>query len=200
MDGRAWRVLIALGIIALALVGWVWWQGRAQPVAVVADHVASSAAAATGTDLDSDMDVVSGMDVVSSMGEVIVHVAGAVRRPGLVHLPAGSRVADALTAVGGATSPRAEGSVNLARLLVDGEQIQVLASGLIGGAQAGGKVLLNSASAKQLEELPGVGPVLASRIVEFRTEHGGFRSIDQLNEVSGIGDALLSRLRSHVQV
>ena len=130
----------------------------------------------------------------------MVHVVGEVRSPGLVHLVAGSRVADALQAAGGATSAKAEGSVNLARLVVDGEQIQVSASGLASGAGSGGKVSLNSATAQEFEALPGVGPVLAQRIIDYRTEHGSFASIDQLDDVSGIGTALMGQLRAHVQM
>jgi len=182
MNARVWRVLIALGVVCLALLSWVWWQGRAAPVAILPDHVSATPSASAGP------------------GEVFVHVAGAVKRPGLVHLPAGSRVVDAIKAVGGATSARAEGSVNLARVLVDGEQIQVASSGLSPGSSTGGKLSVNAASAQQLEDLPGVGPVLAQRIVDYRTEHGGFRSVDELKDVSGIGDALLGQLRPHVQM
>ncbi len=131
---------------------------------------------------------------------LVVHVIGAVRRPGLVHLIAGSRVADALKAAGGATSAKAEGSVNLARLVVDGEQIQVNASGTLANGSAGGKVSLNSATAQEFEALPGVGPVLAQRIVDFRTEHGPFHSVDELDGVSGIGTSLMGQLRTHVQM
>ncbi len=133
-------------------------------------------------------------------GSLVVHVIGAVRRPGLVHLNAGSRVADALRMAGGATSSKAEASVNLARLIVDGEQIVVNASGAQVSASSGGRVSLNSATAQEFESLPGVGPVLAQRIVDFRSEHGPFPSIDRLDDVSGIGAALMGQLRTHVQL
>lgn len=185
MDSRSWRALIVLATVAFLVVGWMWWQGRAQPVAVIADHLVTSSATAEPT---------------SSGSEVVVHVVGAVRKPGLVHLAAGSRVAEALRAAGGATSTKAEGSVNLARILVDGEQILVNAAGAVAGTASDGKVSLNSASAAQFEELPGVGPVLAQRILDYRSEHGAFRSIDELDDVSGIGTALMSQLRGHVQM
>ncbi len=131
---------------------------------------------------------------------LVVHVIGAVRHPGLVHVPMGSRVADALQMAGGATSSKAEASVNLARPVVDGEQIVVNASGAQAGASTGGRVSLNSASVQEFEALPGVGPVLAQRIVDFRSEHGPFPSIDRLDDVSGIGATLIGQLRTHVQL
>jgi competence protein ComEA len=122
-----------------------------------------------------------------------VHVAGAVKHPGLITLPAGSRVADALDKAGGAQAPRYLDTVNLARVLVDGEQI-VLGEPT-GSSTVGGKLSLNSATAAELEQLPGVGPVLAQRIVQWRGDHGPFRSVDDLNEVSGVGDSLMDQLR-----
>ncbi|MFM8155790.1 MAG: helix-hairpin-helix domain-containing protein [Actinomycetes bacterium] len=129
----------------------------------------------------------------AAAGTVVVHVAGAVRKPGLVTLPAGARVADAIDKAGGARSPRYLASVNLARLLVDGEQI-VLGESVGSGASAG-KLSLGTATATELEQLPGVGPVLAQRIVQWRTENGPFRGVDDLSEVSGVGDALMEQLR-----
>ena len=142
---------------------------------------------------------------------VVVHVAGDVRKPGLQRLPAGSRVADAIRAAGGVSNSKAENSVNLARLLVDGEQIMVgvgpqQASSdqqynrTQGSGSPSGKVSVNSASQQQLETLPGVGPSLAQRILEYRTANGAFHSIDELDEVSGIGPATLARLRPLIQL
>jgi competence protein ComEA len=133
-----------------------------------------------------------------------VHVAGEVRKPGLQHLPAGSRVADAIKAAGGVTKTQAEDSVNLARVLIDGEQI-VVGTGLSqinssGGSQGTGKVSLNSSNQQQLESLPGVGPSLAQRIMEYRSSHGGFRSVDELDDVAGIGSTTLNRLRPLVSM
>jgi competence protein ComEA len=136
--------------------------------------------------------------------EVVVHVAGLVRRPGLVRLPSGSRVADAVAAAGGVTRTRAADSVNLARVLVDGEQIVVgsgvAASGTGTAPATAGPTDLNTADATALELLPGIGPVLAGRIIAWRTANGPFRSIDELGEVSGIGDAILALLRPVVRV
>ncbi len=174
--------------LAFVVVGWMWWQGRAQVETVIVDQrVPSTGTASPGT-------------VKNGGSEVVVHVVGAVRTPGMYRLAAGGRVADALKAAGGAITPKAEGSVNLARVVVDGEQIQVLAAGAPASAGVGGKISLNSGTAQQFEELPGVGPVLAQRILDYRTEHGSFRSIDDLDEVSGIGVSLMGQLRAHVQM
>jgi competence protein ComEA len=144
---------------------------------------------------------------------VVVDVVGQVGRPGLVSLPAGSRVADAITAAGGATPEADVSLLNQARLVIDGEQIRVprpgeviaAAPGAAGGGAAGGAgggvgavVSLNSADLATLDGLPGVGPVLAQRILDWRSEHGRFTSVDELGEVSGIGDKLMSQLRPRV--
>ena len=146
----------------------------------------------------------------SSVGVVVVHVVGRVRHPGVRQLPIGSRVADAVEAAGGATGKADVSALNLARVLVDGEQVRVPAVGDpvapvtssgpagAGGAGAGGSagapVPLNTADVAALDTLPGVGPVLAQRILDWRTAHGRFTSIDELGEVSGIGEKLLAQL------
>ncbi len=151
----------------------------------------------------------------SPSGKVTVHVAGSVAEPGVVTLAAGSRVDDALEAAGGTKGDADLASINLARPLVDGEQVYVPEPGEAGGgaavpgggtvpgggaAPAGGKIDLNSADATTLETLPGVGPVLAQRIVDWRTEHGGFSSVDELGEVSGIGEKTFADLAPEVTV
>jgi len=172
---KSWRAFaVLLAVIALAA-GWLWWQGQPREITALPGPSASGSA------------------VPIAGGEVVVHVAGGVRHPGLVRLPAGSRVADAIDRAGGAKSPRLLDSVNLARVLVDGEQILLGASG--SAAASGGKPSLSSATATELEQLPGVGPVLAQRIVQWRTDHGPFRTVDDLNEVSGVGDALMEQIR-----
>jgi competence protein ComEA len=122
----------------------------------------------------------------------------------LTRPPLGSRVGDALRAAGGALPGVDLSSLNLARKLVDGEQVLVGVvppPGAVAGAPAGGGLVnLNSATAEQLESLPGVGPVLAQRIVDWRQTHGGFRSVEQLREVSGIGAAKYADLKSKVTV
>jgi competence protein ComEA len=135
---------------------------------------------------------------------VVVDVGGRVRRPGLVTLPLGSRVADALRAAGGALRQSDLLSLNLAAKVADG---QLLLVGVPGGTVAGtggessaGPVDLNSATADQLEALPGIGPVLAQHILDWRTAHGGFHSVDQLKDVSGIGDSTFADLAPLVSV
>ena len=194
LDRRSMRAVLTLVCAAGLIAGWMWWQGRPRAVAV-APTMTSAGTQVPGID-------VLGSSVVSS-GEVVVHVLGAVRKPGLLRLPAGARVDDAIKAAGGVKTPKALASVNLARALVDGEQIHVSNDGAPSGRQGPGTsagVGLNSASASEFEALPGVGPVLAQRIVDWRTTNGSFRSIDELGEVSGIGDSILEQLRPLVHV
>ena len=135
---------------------------------------------------------------------LVVHVVGAVRRAGLFRLRDGSRVADALARAGGPTRHADLAAVNLAAPLVDGEQVVVPRRGPGGSAAvtaapgAGAKVSLGSATVEQLDELPGVGPVTAQKIVDWRMTHGPFRSVDDLDDVPGIGPARIEQLRDLV--
>jgi competence protein ComEA len=135
-----------------------------------------------------------------------VHVAGAVRRPGLYRVPAGSRVAAAVARAGGASARGDLTAVNLAARIADGQQVIVPRAGAGGAAAAGGppsgaadagaiKPSLATATVEQLDTLEGIGPALAKRIVDYRTEHGGFRSVGQLKEVSGIGEKRFEALK-----
>ena len=195
------RALVILVTTCLAVTAWWWWSGRPREV------VAAPVVVATGVAIADSVDEQSAPSVRESPGasEVVVHVAGFVAKPGLVTLPAGARVADAIAAAGGVTRRRATDSVNLARVLVDGEQILVgaaatAAPGVAPSASGPPVVDLNTADGAAFEGLPGVGPVLAGRILEWRTANGPFRSVDELGEVSGIGDATLARLRPLVRV
>lgn len=155
-------------------------------------------------------------------GQVVIHVAGEVRQPGVIRLPEGARVADAIQAAGGATQDADTERLNLARPVGDGEQVRVPRQGedvsqWIGsgggeensaadrsagssgrGTDASGKVSLNRASAAELETLPGIGTALAGRIVDHRQANGPFTSIDQLTSVPGIGQAKVEALRDQV--
>lgn len=151
--------------------------------------------------------------------DVLVHVVGAVATPGVVRLQAGSRVTDAVEAAGGALPQADLAVVNLARQVGDGEQILVPTPGQVlpeppasapagaagvspsdPGSGEGGQIDLNSATAEELDALPGIGPVLASRIVEWREQNGRFSNVEELREVSGIGAKVMERLRDKVRI
>jgi competence protein ComEA len=142
---------------------------------------------------------------------IYVHVAGAVRRPGLMRVPAGSRVAVAVEQAGGPSRRADLSGVNLAAKLEDGQQIVVPVRGAVppAGVGAGGpstaetvggpKPSLGTATPEQLDEIDGIGPTLAERIIEYRTEHGGFRSVGELRDVEGIGEKRFEALREALQ-
>jgi competence protein ComEA len=127
-----------------------------------------------------------------SLAGVVVHVTGAVENPGVVTLEGGSRVADAVDAAGGLSADADQSAINLARIVRDGEQVDVPEIGEVGQ----GKVNLNRASPPELETLPGIGPVLAERIVADRESNGPFGSIEDLTRVSGIGEAVIVQIAS----
>jgi competence protein ComEA len=137
---------------------------------------------------------------------VVVDVAGDVRHPGLLRLPAGSRVQDAIVAAGGATRKAQLDAVNLAAPVADGEQIVVPGSGAGGAAAASSPagsspsapLDLSSATLEQLEALPGIGPVTAQKILDYRQQHGAFHSVSELEGVPGIGPAHLAQLKGWV--
>jgi competence protein ComEA len=150
-----------------------------------------------------------------SGGRLFVHVAGAVRRPGVYTLRAGARVADAVQRAGGPRRRADLSAVNLASRLEDGRQVLVPRRGPAGAGAAGGPtsvvpgaagtfpaapIDLNTATLEQLDTLDGVGPVTAQKILEYRQEHGGFGSVDELGQVPGIGDKRMAALRDHVRV
>ena len=215
----ATRALIVLVVAALGMSAYWVWSGRPRAVAQVPSIVATGITVAEPASVPavpaSAADIIPVVPADTSppdtqpppTSEVVVHVVGLVVSPGLVRLPLGSRVADAVAAAGGVTRRRAADSVNLARVLVDGEQVVVggatpispAATGAAASA-AGAPVDLNLATEVMLDGLPGVGPVLAGRIIAWRAANGSFRSIDELGEVSGIGDAILAQLRPLVRV
>jgi competence protein ComEA len=182
----AQRRLLAVGLVCVVslLLAWrhVGGHAAAAPlvVAPLAPHTARAAPAAH---------------------QLVVDVAGAVQRPGLYRFAQGARVADAIARAGGLTRRAERTAVNLAAPLADGEQVLVAARGSpasgAAGAPAGtaGPVSLNTATAEQLDTLPGVGPVTAQKIVDYRQEHGPFTSVDGLDAIPGIGPARLADLR-----
>ncbi len=142
---------------------------------------------------------------------LLVHVVGAVRKPGLYRLREGSRTADAIRRAGGAKPKAALELVNLASPIADGQQVVVPArgdsgptaaatGGVMGSAVAGQKIHLNSATLEQLDTLPGVGPVTAQKILAYRTEHGAFQAVEELDAVPGIGPARLEELKALVDL
>ena len=143
----------------------------------------------------------SAVDVATvTAAPIVVHVLGAVVVPGLYEVPTGARVVDAIAAAGGFTADADRGGVNLARVLIDAEQVLVPVVGAVVAESGGGLVNLNTADATVLQTLPRVGPALADRIIAWREANGGFRSVDDLLSVSGIGDKTFEGLRALVTV
>lgn len=145
---------------------------------------------------------------VVANASIVVDVEGAVRRPGLVRLPKTSRVADAVARAGGMTAKASRAGVNLAAPVSDGQQVLVpggaageggaSSSGGVGAGSAPGPVSLSSGTAEQLDTLPGIGPVTAQKIVDYRTQHGAFRSVAELDAIPGIGPARIAELQGLV--
>jgi competence protein ComEA len=134
--------------------------------------------------------------------DAVVHVAGAVERPGVYRLPAGSRVTDAIRRAGGFAHGAYRDAINLAARLSDGQQVVVQRPGTAAAAGAGkqtGPISVGSATVEQLDQVDGIGPVTAQKIIEYRDQHGGLSSIDQLDEVDGIGPATMQTLRGALQ-
>lgn len=187
--GRSQVVVYAAVALALLLVGARAIRGEGE--------TESSFAAQTGGGGGASL------SVAGASGEVVVDVTGAVRRPGVYRMPMGSRVNDAVARAGGA-GPRAElEAINLAARLADGQQV-VVPEAAAAGAAAGsgdeeGPISLGTATAEQLEEIEGIGPVTAGDIIAFRDAHGGLSSVDQLDQVPGIGPATMESLRTRLQ-
>jgi competence protein ComEA len=208
LRGARWQVNaraivgIAVGLV-VAVAGAAFVGHRDVPEMITPHVMASVSAAPSGPSAPT-----ADSGVTATPGVVVVNVAGLVVAPGVFELPVGSRVIDALKAAGGAQPGVDTSSLNLARVLVDGEQIAVgvppapdaggVPSG--GGAQPGQPLDLNLATESDLDGLPGVGPVLAGRILAWREEHGRFTSVDELLEVSGIGTATFTDLAPLVRV
>lgn len=179
-------VLVALLAVVAVVLGLRHFGSRAQPAPLLVAPVRARAAPA------------------AARRGVVVDVEGAVARPGLVRLPAGSRVSDAVARAGGLTAKVSRAGVNLAAPVSDGEQVLVPAVGAAGVAAgssppgAVGPISLSAATAEQLDSLPGIGPVTAQKIVDFRAQHGPFASVEALDAIPGIGPARIAQLKGLV--
>lgn len=172
---------------AVAAAGLVWWTSQPGPL--------------------TDASAPAAVPTATAPVRLTVHVAGAVHRPGVVTLPHGARVTDAIDEAGGARPDAVLAALNLARVLEDGERVLVpspddpeVPSAGGAGERTDGRVDLNRATAAQLEELPGIGPVLAQRIVDHREDHGPFTEVGDLREVPGIGERTFQSLAELVAV
>lgn len=218
LQGRAQVGQVQLGalavLVAAGLLVTAWWvyAARSHPVEDAPLRPVVAPGSASEPSLAPVVEAGEGGPATGASAEqdgaIVVDVAGEVRRPGIVVLPLGSRVVDAIEAAGGARRGVDLRTLNLARPLSDGEQVLVgalpgalgaaLAPGAVAPPPGGGLVNLNTADAATLDTLPGVGPVTAAAILEWREQHGGFTSVDELLEVSGIGEKTLAELKPHI--
>lgn len=203
--------LATVVVVLMVAVSWTAYsllQTRSTPVADAAPVVAKSPALVASPGVSP-----------ASVKKLAIHVIGAVAKPGLVTLPDGSRVADAITAAGGLTKQAKTGELNLAQTLVDGTQLKIGTrkhpggwlrdgnQGGSGGGNSGGsgssessKISLNKATLQQLDTLPGIGPVTAQKVIDWRTAHGKFTAITELQEVDGIGPKTYADLAGRVRL
>ena len=183
------KSLLILLVLALAALGGTMYGSYAGQQAITLDEGTRENAAAPRT--------------------VVVYVTGEVKKPGLVTLTEGQRVADAVNAVGGVIETADIDRINMAALLEDGMQVRVpmrivdaegrsKSAGI--GKNAEGQINLNTATEKELQELPGIGPAISARIVEYREEHGDFQNIEDVKQVRGIGNAKFEKLKDKVTI
>ncbi|MFJ5957216.1 helix-hairpin-helix domain-containing protein [Paenarthrobacter sp. NPDC092416] len=217
------RVVLVIAAAACLMVGWQVWSFAAGTPTIEPLSPSTSASSSSpaeppaGTPGRGDPETSEGP---RGEGKLLVHVAGAVQKPGVVELPAGSRVFQAVEAAGGATPAADLNGLNLAEVVQDGAKIHVpvlgepvaggaVSEGPVGSGSSGAtagtgvgtpKVNINTASLEELGTLPRVGPVTAQRIVDWRKEHGPFASIDELDAIDGIGPKLMESLRNLVTV
>jgi competence protein ComEA len=176
--------LLVYGLVAVAvlLIGARWIRSdRGQPEQAGLSFAADSSGSTRGG------------------GDVVVHVAGAVARPGVYVLPVGARVTDAVKRAGGFARGAAGDAINLAARLSDGQQVVVPGKGAASSGSADGPISLGTATIEELDGIEGIGPVTAQDIIDFREQHGGISSIEQLDQISGIGPATMESLRSSLQ-
>ncbi|TLQ45962.1 ComEA family DNA-binding protein [Streptomyces marianii] len=204
LEPKALAALVVVLVLGVGLAVQHFWSGRPQPQPVRAPQLVGEVPPTPGSTRPGPSP--GPPPAREPAGRIVVDVSGKVRRPGVLRLPVGSRVADALRAAGGVKAGTDLTGLNRARVLMDGEQVVV---GVpqppgpqgppVGAAPGAGPLSLNTATVEQLDTLPGVGPVLAQHIVDYRTEHGGFRSVDELREVTGIGDRRFADLEALVR-
>ncbi len=195
---RGALALAAVALVAAVVAVVLAWSSSAKPASVHTAVVPGVAVPKLATPAAA---------VSSAAPDLVVDVAGKIRRPGLVKLPAGSRVADAIAAAGGVLPATSTVGMSLARRLIDGEQLVVgepqptaQLPQASGSSAASGPLDLNAATVNDLDALPGIGPVLAQRVVDWRTAHGSFTSVDQLRQISGLGGKKFDALAPLVRV
>jgi competence protein ComEA len=213
LTSRHLAVMAALTLMAVvASVGWLL-RAKAVPIAVAAAPTSATVAVSANTSPVASPTPAPGSAVTPT---ILVHVIGAVAAPGLVKLPQGARVADAIAAAGGLRGDADPAELNLAAVVSDGSQIIIgtksaprgevregstSAGGVSTGAATATAVIdLNTATLAQLDTIPGVGPVTAQAILDYRTKHGRFTKIDELQEVDGIGAKTYAQIAPHVRV
>ena len=213
-------IAAVLVVVVIAVVGVTallggragsWTGGGGTDVALSLPKAGEAAGAPSGASGDTAAVGDASTSTTTAGGSLHVHAAGAVMHPGVVEVPAGSRVTDVVAAAGGPAADADLNQVNLAALVTDGVRIYIprqgeVGSGLVaasGGADSDGQdaiVNLNEANETELETLPGVGPATAKAIVDYRSEHGRFRSVDDLLNVRGIGPSKLEQIKPHARV
>ncbi|MBO3142642.1 hypothetical protein GZ178_04005 [Dermatophilus congolensis] len=197
---------LIIGVLACAVVFARWWFTERQ----AAEHTVPAASTHAGKPSPSGTAGTADKHSQTTPAAITVHVAGKVAKPGVVTVPAESRASQAIAAAGGFARGSDARSINMAKPLSDGEQIIVAALGEPAPAAAvsspgtsttaAGKVNLNSADQTTLETLPGVGPVMAGKIIKWRTDNGRFTRVEDLNEVSGVGEKTFAKLAQLVTV
>lgn len=177
IEPKLFKLAAAISVLSLVVGAVFWQQGRPTPVEMAP--------------------VVT--EIAQESGSIFVHVVGEVVKSGVYELTTGARVIDAIEAAGGVTKKANVTNLNLARILFDGEQVLVTDGSLVTDvATPGGKISINQASAAQLDLLPGIGPIIAGRIVSHREQNGPFTRLEAIMDVSGIGDALFSKIKDAI--
>lgn len=226
IHGKSWKAFVVILITALVVAAAVLlYSARGSASRSSFESAESNEESSESSSLSSLSAQSSSSDSMETNGECVVYVSGAVHNPGVVELPAGARISDAVEAVGGLTENAQEAAINLAAPISDGQHIHIFAKDeertSVAGEGAGGDVSgdgdasaqggsvgisgtqtidLNTATRALLETIPGVGPVMAQKIIDWRSDNGGFTNIEQLREVDGIGEKIFARLKDYVRV